>query len=93
MLILWYARFSGTDEEMEKVNETIKTVTGEVGGTVDGPYYPQDEDLLYLFKFEKFEKMSECGRNVLLKLEEAGIGGLHSSCYKIAVTKEEYWNQ
>lgn len=93
MLILWYAKFLGSEEELGKVNETINAVAGEVGGSVDGPYYPQDEDLLYLFKFDRFEKMTECGRTVLVKLEEAGIEGLRSSCYKIAVTKEEYWGK
>ena len=41
MLIIWYADFDGSDEELEKVNKIFKEITDKIGGSVQGPYYPQ----------------------------------------------------
>ncbi len=43
MIILWYADFNGTDEDLIKVNRIFDEITKNIGGTVEGPYYPETE--------------------------------------------------
>ena len=45
MIIIWYADFDGTDENLIKVNRIFDEITKNIGGTVDGAYYPQTEAL------------------------------------------------
>ena len=50
MIIIWYADFDGTDEDLIKVNRIFAEITQNIGGIVEGPYYPQTESLMYIFK-------------------------------------------
>lgn len=49
MLIIWKANFGGTAEQLEKTTKKLKEIAEKQGGKVDGPYYAQDADLLWLF--------------------------------------------
>jgi len=85
MLILWYADFDGTDEDLEKVNAIFKEITDKIGGNVEGPYYPQNEDLMYIFTVEKFEWLNQGGRVFMSKVQEEGIN-ITPVRYEVAVT-------
>jgi len=92
MIILWYADFDGTDQDLIKVNKIFEEITKEIGGTFDGPYYPQDEALMYVFKVKNYEWLNQCGRRFLKRVEEDGIK-ITPTRYEVAITPEEFWGK
>jgi len=55
MLIIWKAEFNGDDKQLARVSELMMESAKEVGGKADGPYFPQDADLLYLMWTKEYE--------------------------------------
>jgi hypothetical protein len=92
MLIIWYADFDGTEEDLEKVTVLLRESMDEMGGRVEGPYFPQNEALMYLFKVKKFEQLNQSGRIFLKKVDEEGIN-ITPVRYEVAVTPEEFWEK
>lgn len=92
MLIIWYADFDGTDEDLEKVNAIFKEITDKIGGSVEGPYYPQSEALMYIFNVEKFEWLNQGGRVFMTRVQKEGIN-ITPVKYEVAVTPEEFWEK
>jgi len=92
MLIIWYADFDGSDEELEKVNKIFKEITDKIGGSVQGPYYPQTETLLYIFNIKNYDWLNQCGRVFLNRVQEEGIN-ITPVRYEVAVTPEEFWGK
>ena len=90
MLILWYADYDGSDVTLEKVNTLLKEITHTIGGSVDGPYYPQSEALLYLFNFKNFEQFNQAGRIFLTRVNEKDINIIPVR-YEVAIAPEEFW--
>ncbi len=92
MLILWYADFDGTEETLEKVNTLLKESLDAISGCVDGPYFPQNETLLYLFTVKTFEQFNQAGRSFLKRVNEEGID-ISPIRYEVAVTPDEFWGK
>lgn len=92
MLILWYADFDGDDQDLIKVTRIFDDITKDIGGTVDGPYYPQSEALMYVFKVKNYEWLNQCGRTFLKRVQEEGIK-ISPVSYEVAVTPEEFWGK
>lgn len=92
MVILWYADFDGDDRELKKLNGIFKEITDKIGGSFDGPYYPQNEALLYIFKVDDFDWLNQAGRIWFKRVEKEGI-----KCtpirYEVAVTPREFWGK
>ncbi len=89
MLILWRANFDGTEDEMETADRKLKDLAKDHGSQIDGPYYPQDASLLYLFH-GTIEQMNETGRSFIPWLDDQGIP-MTPLEYEIAVTPDEFW--
>jgi hypothetical protein len=92
MLILWYADFDGIDTTLEHVNTLLRELMETIGGSVNGPYFPQSEALLYLFNVKKFKQFNQAGRLFLKRVDEEGIN-IVPVRYEIAVTPEEFWGR
>ena len=92
MLIIWYADFDGTNETIKKVNKLFKEIMDKIGGSVEGPYLPQSESLMYLFNFKKFEQLNQVGRIFVKKVDEEAIN-ITPVRYAVAVTPEEFWGK
>jgi hypothetical protein len=90
MLILWYADFDGTEETLEKGGSLLKEVVKTINASVDGPYFPQNEALLYIFKIKTFEQFNQAGRTFLTRVYEEGIN-ITPVRYEVAITPEEFW--
>jgi len=92
VLIIWKAEFTGDEKQLARVNELLAETTREVGGKIDGPYFPQDADLLYLFWTKAFEDMNRSGRKFLQAVmkEKLPVTPLN---YEIAVTSKEFWGK
>ena len=92
MIIIWYADFDGTDEDLIIVNGIFDEITKNIGGTVEGPYYPQTEALMYIFKVKNYEWLNQCGRIFLKRTHEEGVK-ISPVGYEVAVTPEEFWGK
>ena len=92
VLVVWKADFDGDDKQLARVNELLAQTTKEMGGKIDGPYYPQDASLLYLMWPKEFEDMNRSGRKFLaaVQREKLPITPLR---YEIAVTPKEFWGK
>jgi hypothetical protein len=92
MLIIWYEDFDGTNETLEKATQLLKEIADTKGGSVQGPYFPQSEALMYLFNFEKFEQFNEAGKIFMTRVgeEELNITPLR---YQVAITPDEFWGK
>ncbi|MBI2185110.1 MAG: hypothetical protein HYU39_09150 [Thaumarchaeota archaeon] len=92
MIIIWYADFEGTEKDLKRINKIFSDITKKVGGTVEGPYYPQDADLMYIAKVKNFDWINQSGRIFLKKVEEEGIK-ITPVRYEVAVTPDEFWGK
>jgi hypothetical protein len=93
MIITWYADFDETAKDLESVNGFFGEIIRKIGGSADGPYYPQSAALMYIFKVSSYDWLNQCGRRIFLKrAEEEGIK-ITPARYEDAVTPEEFWGR
>jgi hypothetical protein len=92
MIIIWYADFDGTEQDLIKVDKIFDEITKNIGGIVDGPYYPQSESLMYIFKVKNYEWLNQCGRIFLKRVQEEGIK-ISPVSYEVGITPEEFWGK
>jgi len=92
VLVIWKADFEGDDRQLARVNELLEQTTKEVGGRIDGPYYPQDASLLYLVWTKQFEDMNRSGRKLLSQIAKEKLP-LTPLRYEVAVTPKEFWGK
>lgn len=90
MKILWYANFEGDEKQQAEMDRIFGEITDEIGGSVDGPYYPQEASLLYIFDAPSLEWLHEGGRRFIPRVQEAGIP-VTPLRYEVAVSPEEFW--
>ena len=87
MLVIWKANFNGTREQLAQVNEKMKEISAKNGGRVDGPYYAQDADLLWLVWSET---IGMGGRDFLPWVQENNIP-IEPVSFEIGITEKEFW--
>jgi hypothetical protein len=92
MLVMWKADFDGDDKQLARVSELLEQTTKEVGGRVDGPYYPQDASLLFLLWTKQFEDMNRSGQKFLAQVAKEKLP-LTPLRYEVAVTAKEFWGK
>ena len=86
MLVLWKANFSGTKEQLAKVTAKLQELAKKHGEKVDGPYYAQDADLLYLM-WTKSGNIGESGREFLPWVTENKIP-IEPMSWAVAMTEK-----
>lgn len=89
MLVIWRANFSGDRQQLAKVTEKLKELAVKHGEKIDGPYYAQDTDLLYLF-WTKSGNLGESGREFLPWAMEHKIP-IDPVRWEIATSEAEFW--
>jgi hypothetical protein len=89
MLIIWKANFGGTREELAKVREKLEELGAKHGEKVDGPYYAQDSDLLWLF-WTKSGNLGETGREFLPWVQKNKIP-IEPVKWEVGVSEKEFW--
>ncbi|MDA4128938.1 MAG: hypothetical protein OK422_05750 [Thaumarchaeota archaeon] len=92
MIILWKADYDGKDikadlKKLEKINAKIQR---KIGGKIDGPYFPQDASLLYIFHVDKFEWLNQSGRIWFEETAKAKLPFIPKS-YEVAVSPKEFF--
>lgn len=89
MLVIWKANFSGTREQLAQVKAKLEEIGKKSGERIDGPYYAQDADLLWLF-WTHAGNIGLGGRDFLPWVEENEIP-IEPVSFEIGVTEEEFW--
>ena len=87
MLVIWKANFSGTREQLAKVNTKLAEISKKNGGKVDGPYYAQDADLMWLFWSDS---INAGGRDFLPWVQKEKIP-IEPVGWEVGVTEKEFW--
>ena len=94
MIIIWKADYEGADlqTDLKKLHEVQMQIQQKIGGTMDGPYFPQDASVLYIFHVKEYEWLNKAGR---IYFSEAGASnlGFVPKNYEIAVTPEEFFGK
>ncbi len=89
MLVIWKANFSGTREQLQMVKAKMMELAEKAGDRVDGPYYAQDADLMWLTWTEP-SNIGLGGREFLPWVEENNIP-IEPVSWEIGVTEKEFW--
>ena len=89
VLVIWKADFEGDDKQLARVNELLEQSAKEVGGKIDGPYYPQDASLMYLLWVKQYEDMNRSGKKFLAAVQKEKLP-ITPLRYEVAVTPEEF---
>jgi hypothetical protein len=89
MLVIWKANFGGTREQLAQVKAKLEEISKKSGDRIDGPYYAQDADLMWLFWTDP-GNIGLGGREFLPWVEKNEIP-IEPIRYEIGVTEKEFW--
>ena len=94
MIILVRVNYEGDNlqndlEKMSKIHSKIEKATG---GKIDGPYFPQQSSLLYIFHVDKYERLNEAGRIFYAEMSKLKLPFVPET-YEVAVTPEEFFGK
>jgi hypothetical protein len=94
MIILWKADYEGSNlqEDLKKLNALQLKIQGDIGGKFEGPYFPQDASVLYIFHVDEYDWLNRAGRLYFAEAAKAGLLFVPKS-YEVAVTPEEFFGR
>ena len=94
MIILWKADYEGDNlqADLRKLDRLQQKIQKKVGGKVEGPYFPQDASVLYIFHVEEYEWLNRAGRTYFAEAAKSGLRFVPKS-YEVAVTPEEFFGR
>ncbi len=92
MIILWKADYDGKDlrRDLKKLDEINSKVQKQIGGKIQGPYFPQDASVLYIFHVDEYEWLNKAGRIWFSEMEKTKLLFVPKS-YEVAVTPKEFF--
>ena len=82
--------FEGDLKKLQKVTDKIKEEMPSE--RMEGPFFPQDASLLYIFHVEEYEWLNRSGRVWFREIAKASLP-FTPKCYEIAVTPEEFFGK
>ncbi|MBI3023653.1 MAG: hypothetical protein HYY68_08030 [Thaumarchaeota archaeon] len=94
MIILWKADYEGKNirGDLKKLDKIHSKVQKRIGGKIDGPYFPQDASVLYIFHVDEYEWLNKAGRIWFSEAEKARLQFVPKS-YEVAVTSLEFFGK
>jgi hypothetical protein len=92
LIIIWKGDYDGDDlkGDLEKLNAIQARIQKKIGGKVDGPYFPQDASVLYIFHVDRYEWLNEAGRLWFAEMGKAGLPFTPLK-YEVCVTPKEFF--
>jgi len=92
MIILVRLDYDGDDlpNDLKKINKLHSKIEKAVGGRIEGPYFPQQGSLLYIFHVDKYERLNEAGRVFYSEMGKLKLPSVPNT-YEVAVTPEEFF--
>ena len=94
MIILWKADYEGEDiqADLKKLDSIQSKIQKSIGGRFDGPYFPQDASVLYIFHVDEYEWLNKAGRIFFAEVAKAKLPFV-AKTYEIAVTPQEFFGK
>jgi hypothetical protein len=92
MIILVRIDYEGDDlqNDLEKMSEINSKIESRIGGKIEGPFFPQQSTLLYIFHVDKYERLNEAGRTFYAEMSKLKLPFVPDT-YEVAVTPEEFF--
>jgi len=92
MIILVRLDYDGDDlpNDLKKITKLHSKIEKAVGGRIEGPYFPQQGSLLYIFHVDKYERLNEAGRIFYSEMGKLRLPFVPNT-YEVAVTPEEFF--
>jgi hypothetical protein len=75
---------------MKKMNAIHSQIEKATDGKIEGPYFPQQSSLLYIFHVDKYERLNEAGRIFYSEVGKLRLPFVPNT-YEVAVTPEEFF--
>ena len=92
MIILVRLDYEGDDlqNDLKKMSEVNSKIESRIGGKIEGPFFPQQSTLLFIFHVDKYERLNEAGRTFYAEMSKLKLPFVPDT-YEIAVTPEEFF--
>ena len=92
MMIIWKGDYDGDNLEgdLAKLDDIQARIQKQLGGKIDGPYFPQDASVLYIFHVDKYEWLNEAGRLWLSEVAKAKLPFTPLK-YEVCVSPKEFF--
>ena len=92
MIILVRLDYEGDDlqNDLKKMSEINSKIESRIGGKIEGPFFPQQSTLLFIFHVDKYERLNEAGRTFYAEMSKLKLPFVPAT-YEVAVTPEEFF--
>jgi hypothetical protein len=92
MIIMVRLDYEGDDlqNDLEKMIEINSKIESRIGGKIEGPFFPQQSTLLFIFHVDKYERLNEAGRIFYAEMSKLSLPFVPDT-YEVAVTPEEFF--
>ena len=92
MIILVRLDYQGDDlqNDLKKMSGVNSKIESRIGGKIEGPFFPQQSTLLFIFHVDKYERLNEAGRTFYAEMSKLKLPFVPDT-YEIAVTPEEFF--
>ena len=92
MIILVRLNYEGDDlqNDLKKMSEINSKIESRIGGKIEGPFFPQQSTLLFIFHVDKYERLNEAGRTFYAEMSKLKLPFVPDT-YEVAVTPEEFF--
>ena len=92
MIILVRLDYEGDDlqNDLKKMSEINSKIESRIGGKIEGPFFPQQSTLIFIFHVDKYERLNEAGRTFYAEMSKLKLPFVPAT-YEVAVTPEEFF--
>ena len=92
MIILVRLDYQGDDlqNDLKKMSGINSKIESKIGGKIEGPFFPQQSTLLFIFHVDKYERLNEAGRIFYAETSKLNLPFVPDT-YEVAVTPEEFF--
>jgi hypothetical protein len=94
MIIIWKGDYDGDNlqQDVKKLDAIHAKIQKKIGGKIDGPYFPQDASLLYIFHVDEYEWLNRSGRLWFQEMAKAKLP-VTPKRYEVCVTPKEFFGK
>jgi hypothetical protein len=76
--------------DLKKMGETNSKIESKIAGKIEGPFFPQQSTLLYIFHVDKYERLNEAGRIFYSEVAKLKLPFVPDT-YEVANTPGEFF--
>jgi hypothetical protein len=92
VIILVRLDYEGDDllNDLKKMGQINSKIESRIKGKIEGPFFPQESTLLYIFHVDKYERLNEAGRTFYAETSKLKLPIVPAG-YEVAVTPQEFF--